>query len=77
MAEDMNNNNNNENGAENNQQQENTPKTYTEEEVLALIQSEADKRVNQALNTQQRNMKNNYPLVSLIDNKNGNAYTSS
>ena len=48
MAEDMNNNNNNENGAENNQQQENTPKTYTEEEVLALIQSEADKRVNQA-----------------------------
>ena len=37
MAEDINNNNNNENGAENNQQPENTPKTYTEEEVLALI----------------------------------------
>ena len=37
MAEDINNNNNNENGAENNQQQENTPKTYTEKEVLALI----------------------------------------
>lgn len=53
MAEDINN-NNNENGAENNQQQENTPKTYTEEEVLALIQSEADKRVNQALKTQQK-----------------------
>jgi hypothetical protein len=31
-----------------------TPKTYTQEEVLALIQSEADKRVSQALKTQQR-----------------------
>jgi hypothetical protein len=29
-----------------------TPKTYTQEEVLALIQSEADKRVSQALKTQ-------------------------
>ena len=29
-------------------------KTYTEEEVLALIQSEADKRVSQALNTQKK-----------------------
>jgi hypothetical protein len=27
-------------------------KTYTQEEVLKLIQSEADKRVNQALKTQ-------------------------
>lgn len=31
-----------------------TAKTYTQEEVLALIQSEADKRVSQALKTQQR-----------------------
>ena len=31
-----------------------TTKTYTQEEVLALIQSEADKRVSQALKTQQR-----------------------
>ena len=31
----------------------NDVKTYTEDEVLALIQSEADKRVNQALKTQQ------------------------
>ena len=31
-----------------------TQKTYTQEEVLALIQSEADKRVSQALKTQQR-----------------------
>lgn len=31
-----------------------TQKTYTQEEVLALIQSEADKRVSQALKTQQK-----------------------
>lgn len=68
MAEDMNNNNNNnnnENGAENNQQQENTPKTYTEEEVLALIQSEADKRVNQALKTQQKKYEKQLSLSKL------------
>lgn len=65
MAEEMNNNNNNENGAENNQQQENTPKTYTEEEVLALIQSEADKRVNQALKTQQKRYEKQLSLSKL------------
>lgn len=65
MAEDINNNNNNENGAENNQQQENTPKTYTEEEVLALIQSEADKRVNQALKTQQKRYEKQLSLSKL------------
>ena len=31
-----------------------TTKTYTQEEVLALIQSETDKRVTQALKTQQK-----------------------
>jgi len=36
------------------EKEENTPKTYTEEEVLALIQSESDKRVSQALKTQQK-----------------------
>lgn len=65
MAEDINNNNNNENGAENNQQPENTPKTYTEEEVLALIQSEADKRVNQALKTQQKRYEKQLSLSKL------------
>ena len=64
MAEDINSNNNNENGAENNQQ-ENTPKTYTEEEVLALIQSEADKRVNQALKTQQKKYEKQLSLSKL------------
>mgnify|MGYP003506673105 CR=1 FL=1 len=29
-------------------------KTYTQEEVLALLQSETDKRVSQALKTQQK-----------------------
>ena len=48
MAEDINN-NNNENGTENNQQQENTPKTYTEEEVLALIRDYEEKSVNKNL----------------------------
>ena len=33
---------------------ETTEKTYTQEEVLALIQSEADKRVSQALKKQQK-----------------------
>jgi hypothetical protein len=33
---------------------EETAKTYTQEEVLALIQSESDKRVQQALKTQQK-----------------------
>lgn len=31
-----------------------TPKTFTEEEVMALLQSETDKRVNQALNKQKK-----------------------
>ncbi len=47
----------NENVNVNTNQQENTQesvKTYTEEEVLALIQSESDKRVQQALKTQQK-----------------------
>lgn len=47
----------NENVNVNTAQQENTQetvKTYTQEEVLALIQSESDKRVQQALKTQQK-----------------------
>ena len=31
-----------------------TPKTYSEEEVMALLQRETDKRVNQALNKQKK-----------------------
>lgn len=39
-------------GTEENQQTEN--KTFTQEEVIKLIQSESDKRVSQALATQQK-----------------------
>lgn len=33
-----------------------TPKTYTEEEVRALLQQEGDRRVSQALNKQRKEM---------------------
>lgn len=49
----MENENVNVNAAENTAE-ETTAKTYTEEEVLALIQRESDKRVTEALKTQQR-----------------------
>lgn len=48
----MENENVNVNAAENTAEE--TAKTYTEEEVLALIQRESDKRVTEALKTQQR-----------------------
>lgn len=40
-------------------------KTYTQEEVLQLIQSEADKRVSQALKTQQRKYEKQLSLSKL------------
>lgn len=43
-------------------------KTYTQDEVLALIQSEADKRVNQALKTQQKKYEKQLSLSKLDDN---------
>ena len=42
-------------------------KTYTEDEVLALIQSEADKRVAQALKTQQKKYEKQLSLSKLDD----------
>ena len=45
-------------------QQEET-KTYTQEEVLALIQSETDKRVSQALKTQQKKYEKQLSLAQL------------
>lgn len=41
------------------------PKTYTEDEVLALIQSETDKRVSQALKTQQKKHEKELSLTKL------------
>lgn len=40
-------------------------KTYTQEEVLALIQSETDKRVSQALKTQQKKYEKQLSLSKL------------
>lgn len=51
MAEELNNNTGIETG---NESQEQEIKTYTQEEVLALLQSETDKRVTAALKTQQK-----------------------
>lgn len=42
-----------------------TEKTFTQEEVLKLIQSEADKRVNQALATQQKKYEKQLSLSKL------------
>lgn len=42
-------------------------KTYTEDEVLALIQSESDKRVAQALKTQQKKYEKQISLSKLDD----------
>lgn len=42
-----------------------TAKTYTQEEVLALLQSETDKRVSQALKTQQKKYEKQLSLSKL------------
>lgn len=51
-----------ETGAEN---QEQEVKTYTQDEVLALLQSETDKRVSQALKTQQKKYEKQLSLSKL------------
>lgn len=53
----------NETGVENTPQEE--TKTYTQEEVLALLQSETDKRVSQALKTQQKKYEKQLSLSKL------------
>lgn len=45
--------------------QEQETKTYTQEEVLALLQSETDKRVSQALKTQQKKYEKQLSLSKL------------
>ena len=55
-----------ETGAATEQQQEEV-KTYTQEEVLALLQSETDKRVSQALKTQQKKYERQLSLTKLDD----------
>ncbi len=46
-----------------------TEKTFTQDEVLKLIQSEADKRVSQALATQQKKFEKQLSLSKLDDNE--------
>lgn len=50
------------------QAQETETKTYTQEEVLALLQSETDKRVTAALKTQQKKFDKQMSLSKLDDN---------
>lgn len=47
------------------QEQETEVKTYTQEEVMQLLQSETDKRVNQALKTQQKKFEKQLSLSQL------------
>ena len=48
-------------------------KTYTQDEVMALIQSEADRRVNQALAKQQKKYEKEISLSKLDDNERAKA----
>lgn len=59
----------NNNVIENQQETKQEQKTFTEEEVLKLIQSEADKRVSQALKTQQKKHEKELSLSKLDDNE--------
>lgn len=58
-------NNENININENQNEQNEEVKTYTQEEVLALLQSETDKRVSQALKTQQKKYEKQLSLSKL------------
>ena len=58
----------NENQVVETQAQETETKTYTQEEVLALLQSETDKRVTAALKTQQKKFDKQLSLSKLDDN---------
>ena len=49
--------------------EEQTAKTYTEEEVIKLIQSESDKRVTEALKTQAKKHEKELSLSKLDDNE--------
>ena len=52
-------------GTEDNSGTDTETKTYTQEEVLALLQSETDKRVQQALKTQQKKYEKQLSLSKL------------
>lgn len=52
---------------------DNEVKTYTQEEVLALLQSESDKRVTAALKKQQKQYEQKLSLAKLDDNERAKA----
>ena len=52
-----------------NEQEQEQVKTYSQEEVLALLQSETDKRVSQALKTQQKKYEKQLSLSKLDGNE--------
>ena len=58
-------NTNTNNVIETNENENQEIKTYTQEEVLALLQSETDKRVSQALKTQQKKYEKQLSLSKL------------
>lgn len=64
---------NNETNIETNQTENQGEKTYTQDEVMALIQSEADKRVSQALKTQQKKYEKQLTLSKLDDEERARA----
>lgn len=67
MTENINVNENTENVE--NTEQSTQSKTYTQDEVLAMIQRETDKRVTQALRTQQKKHEKEMSLSKLDDNE--------
>lgn len=69
----MNENNENINVNETGENQEQEVKTYTEEEVMALLQRETDKRVSQALKTQQKKHEKQLSLSKLDGEERANA----
>ena len=56
-----------------NPQTEEEVKTYTQEEVMSLIQSETDRRVTEALKTQQKKYEKQLSLSKLDDNERAKA----
>ena len=53
-----------------------TEKTYTQEEVLKLIQAEADRRTNQALKTQAKKYRQTSPAGNIKKSKACSKYQS-
>ena len=58
-----------ENIVETNETENQEVKTYTQEEVMALLQKESDKRVSQALKTQEKKFQKQLSLSKLDDNE--------